>query len=44
VSPTPTLLKVPLTRRHWQKYETFRAEYEKAARRTAPGANRHCAE
>jgi Domain of unknown function (DUF5919) len=36
MSPTPTLLKVLLTRRHWQKYETFRAEYEKTARRTSP--------
>ena len=27
----PTLLKVLLTERHWQRYETFRTAYERAA-------------
>ena len=32
----PTLLKVLLTERHWQRYETFRTEYERAAAQLAP--------
>jgi hypothetical protein len=31
----PTLLKVLLIEQHWQKYETFCAEYEKVAKQTA---------
>jgi len=30
------LLKVLLTERHWQRYETFRTEYERAAVQLAP--------
>jgi hypothetical protein len=32
----PTLLKALLTSRHWQRYETFCAEYERVASRIAP--------
>jgi hypothetical protein len=37
VSGNTTLLKMLLRKRHLQRYETFRAEYEKAALRIAPG-------
>jgi hypothetical protein len=33
---TPTLLKILLAQRHLQKYEAFRAEYEKIALQVAP--------
>jgi hypothetical protein len=36
VNATPTLLKVLLTQRHWQKYETFVSEYEKTAKARVP--------
>ena len=36
VSDAGTLLKALLSRQHWQKYETFCAEYDKAALETAP--------
>jgi hypothetical protein len=36
VDTRPTLLKVLLTERHWQRYETFRAEYERVAGQLAP--------
>jgi hypothetical protein len=36
VDTRPTLLKVLLTERHWQRYETFRTEYERAAAQLAP--------
>ena len=32
----PTLLKVLLTERHLQRWETFRAEYERVASQLAP--------
>ena len=32
----PTLLKVLVSRRHWQRYETFCSEYEKAATQIDP--------
>lgn len=32
----PTLLKVLLHERHWQKFETFRDEYERTAKKMAP--------
>ena len=36
MSAKPTLLKVLLSQQHRQKYETFCAEYERAAREVAP--------
>jgi hypothetical protein len=36
VDTRPTLLKVLLTERHWQRYETFRTEYERVAAQLAP--------
>src|SRR5262249_21342327 len=36
MSASPTLLKVLLRKRHLQKYETFRTEYEKVALQVAP--------
>jgi hypothetical protein len=36
VATRPTLLKVLLTERHLQRYETFRSEYERVAARLAP--------
>ena len=36
MTSTPTLFKVLLTAQHRQKFETFRAEYERAAREIGP--------
>ncbi len=37
MSLQPIRLKVLLRQRHWQPYNTFRAEYDKAAKRVDPG-------